>query len=154
MKPLLNIILIVTFPLLFTNCSSSQTTFVKKAPFTIKNASYSYWSGGRPGVGGVTLKIETNNSIKLDSVYFRNKKISLKERNSVYTATITHSNNRKKQIIHYNTKKEYGNKAPDVSVKIPFELKKNEAIVTFYIKNKEKLFKIENLIETKPIEFP
>ncbi|SDW16776.1 hypothetical protein SAMN05444411_101196 [Lutibacter oricola] len=155
MKLFHNIILIITIPLLFSNCSTSQSTFVKKAPFTIKNASYSYWTGGRPGVGGVTIKIETTNSnVKLDSVYFRNKKFPLKATNSGYTGTIVHSNTRKNRIIASNRKKEYGNKVPDISKKIPFELKKDEAIVTFYIKNKEKLYKIKNLIETKPIEFP
>src|SRR5690606_23958937 len=94
-----------------------------------------------------TLKISINNKeIKLDSLYFRNHKVSLtkvdSDENSDFigifeTYTMPHD-----YILDSDPKQEFGN-TPQVTIsKLPFELNDIEAIVSYFYKNKINYYKI------------
>jgi hypothetical protein len=132
--------------------ATNYKTLQKNAPFKVINATYNQWVGGQPGVKGIQINIEINNpKIKLDTVYFRNNAILLSlnktDSKQQYIGSFTLTNTNKNfQLLHDSTK-EYGNKAPDVSKKIPFQLNKNEAVVRYIYKGKINYFKINKLIE-------
>ena len=64
------------------------------------------------------------------------------------TFLIGHFNNSNREkydiIIDADRKKEINNKPPE-TVKIPFELKENEAVISYKEDGKTKYFKIENI---------
>ena len=75
------------------------------------------------------LKLETNSS------------------NQLFVGNIYKKRSNKDYNLAIDSTKEFGNVAPDISSKIPFELKKNEAVVSYYFKDKKYYFKIRDLQE-------
>lgn len=135
------------------SCSSVKESSNKKPPFKITSATYNNWIGGQPGVNGVVVKVVIDNpKVTLDSVYFRNMKTEFeKTKNTseeIYIGHFTYPNSKKDVILHSDPKKEFGNEVPDISKKIPFELNKDEAVVSYIYKGIKNYFKISNLIET------
>ena len=142
----------------FTQCGSIQLE--KNPPFKIEKASYNNWVGGQPGVSGtkVEFALKENSNIDFDSIIFRNKSTKVE----ISTASgkmllIGHFNTSKRQnrdlILDANVTKEMKNTLPDVK-KIPFELKENEAILSYKVGNKIKYFKIKNIEKAKSVFFP
>lgn len=132
--------------------SISEYNLQKKAPFKVLKSTYKNWVGGQPGVKGVLVNIEIDNpKIVLDTVYFRNMKAPLEksknDSNETYVGHFTFPNKSNDMILHGDAKKEFGNQVPDISKKIPFDLKQDEAIVSYKIKGLTKYFKISNLTE-------
>lgn len=146
---------------LFTNCASSQ--FDKKPPFTIKKAMYQEWIGGKPGSKGTMVTIEFANKvgsdITFDSIYFNNKsaKISVESFNEKTVLSGTFSDTKftdKMIIMDKDPKKEFGNEAPKPIKNIPFELAKNECVISYSVNNKNRYFKLEKLQKSKTIIYP
>ena len=98
------------------------------------------------------IRISINNpKILLDSVYFRNNSSILKldksDSNLEYVGSLVLPTKNQNFNLNLDSKKEYGNQAPDISRKIPFELKENEAIVSYLLNKKKFYFKISNVME-------
>lgn len=96
----------------------------------------------------IPVKAIQHNRITLDSVYFRGMKAPLEldsENISVYTAHFNTGN--KDLIMSSDTTEEYANKMPQMPVKVPFELKPDEAVVVFKENNKKKYYKITGIKE-------
>lgn len=141
--------------LLFISCGSTSKILNNKPPFKVLNATYFKWLGGQPGVNGVKISIKIDNSaVKLDTVYFKNSSTLLKFNESLatYAASIVLPNTNKHLQLDIDSKKEFGNEVPDISRKIPFELNKNEAVVSYRYKGKTNYYKILNVVETKSIK--
>ena len=106
----------------------------------------------------VEIELKGNSNIDFDSIFFRNKSTKV-EINSATgkTLIIGHFNTSKRQkrdlILDADVTKELKNTLPDVK-KIPFELKKNEAILSYKVGRKIKYFKIKNIKKSKPVFFP
>lgn len=146
----------------FSQCSSAQK-LQKEAPVKFENAYYQYWVAGIQGGGsGINLFIPIDGimkeNIRLDSVYFRGKasKLEFKPNNpSLFIGRFSSAANQKKDIIMSNKPNaEYGNEAPKMKAKIPFELKENECVVSYKEGVKTKYFKIENVVERQPLHYP
>ena len=157
MNKLIYLLVFGFFTLTLSCCGASkdkgEKEFQTKPPFKIIEATYQSWVGGQPGVRGIRIEISIDNSlIELDTVYFRNKKAKLKKEISsfknLYVGTFI-LEKKKEFRLDMDPKKEYGNEAPDVTINIPFQLKNNEAVVSYFHKNKRNFHKVENLIETK-----
>ena len=140
----------------FLSCSSTKTInengFQKKTPFKVVTATYSKWIGGQPGVNGISVHISIDKpEILLDTIYFRNTSIKLKLdksiSNPVYVGSFVLPNTNKNFNLDIDPKKEFGNQIPDISRKIPFDLKEDEAVISYLLKNKRTYFKILNIIE-------
>jgi hypothetical protein len=137
----------------FTQCGS--TSLVKNPPFKIESATYTNWVGGVPGVSGkrVTIKLSEKTNITFDSLFFqkRKTKIELIEANGV-TVLIGHFSTSKAQardlVLHVDSTKELKNKAPKPDT-FPFELKENEAIISYIVGNETRYYKIENIKKEK-----
>lgn len=154
----MKIISILTILLGFSQCGSSK--FVKNPSFKVEKATYNKWSGGQPGVSGVKLELQLTNALQIefDSLYFQKKitKVETRQINNIlqiigHFSTSTRKN--KDLIIDADPKKEMNN-TPPIIEKFPFQLKENEAIVSYKIGEKTVYYKIENVKEEQPKFFP
>ena len=142
--------------ILFSQCRSVK--FDNTAPFEITSATYQNWLGGQPGVSGTKVKIiyKANKTIQFDSIYFSNKvaKLEAKDanRNTVVFGYFKTSSFKNDLILDDNPIKELNNPIPGIR-KIPFELKENQAVISYIIKGKIKYYKIQNLIKEKTLTF-
>jgi len=134
----------------FSQCSSAQ--FDKKAPVTITDTFYKNWVGGVPGVTGILITIRAKvpkTDILFDSIYFNNKMVKLKsevQKNElILTGNFTVSSKTDRIIMHANPKEEFGNKPPNISNKIPFELQDNEAVISYIINSRKRYYKLSNI---------
>lgn len=136
----------------------ASVSFEKNPPFTIHSASYKNWVGGVPGVSGTKVRInfKANTVVAFDSMFFKNKKAKIvietinKDTflNGHFSTSII--NSKEDLVLHKDGKKEYGNKVPEKRFK--FDLKDNEAVISYIIDNQIKYFKIEN-IKKEPTDY-
>ena len=127
----------------FLTCSSAKK-LQKEAPKTIGKAYYQNWVAGVHGGGsGTNVFIETKNkNSNLDSIYFHGKVAKLAKKPM----------NKKLFIGYFKSEanvqefkvKDSKSKAV-VAEDFPFDLKKNECVVSYIDNGKTKYFKIENL---------
>ncbi len=147
MKKFAGIGLIVALSIALFSCGTSKVKAQNQHPFKVLEATYVNSVGEQPDLVKTTIKISIDNKeIKLDSVYFRNHKAPLKrveiDENSLFkgsfiTSTILHD-----YILHSDPKQEFGNKPPVTVSKLPFEIKDNEAVVSYFYKDKINYYKI------------
>lgn len=129
--------------------SCATTNMVKNPPFTILDANYQNWFGGREGVKGISIKIVLKDIAKnttFTNIYFKNEKLP------VFVTTIgkgkflsANLNTGKLQgslNMHKNQVKEYGNSLPKSKKDFPFTLKENEAVISYTKGNKEYFYKL------------
>lgn len=158
MNKLVSILVSVIILLSFSFCCATKSNIKdlsqEKHPFKVTKSTYNTWVGGQPGVRGIKIDISIDNpNIQLDTVYFRNKKITLKHNlsssPSTFVGVFALPNTEKDYILHENSVNEYGNKPPKVSLNIPWELKENEAVVSYMYEGNIHYYKIENVKEIK-----
>lgn len=138
-----------------TQCKSVKLD--TKAPLTIKSAYYINMVGGMPGNSSVNLIVEYNNlqNVTLQDAYFLNRKakVSLENqgKNKVISANINTSTiqSREDLILHNNPTEELKNTPP--TKKLPFNLKDNEAVISYTKNNKLYYFKVENIKKKKDV---
>jgi hypothetical protein len=147
-------ILLLTFG--FTQCASLNLD--TNPPFQITSAMYQNWVGGMPGSNGVLLTIsyQSDAYIAFDSIYFLKKVSKLQSNEYKGSKTISGrfdtsvSSHHKNITLHSDPKKEFNNQLPTLK-KFPFELKENEAVVSYKVKETLKYFKVKNIKKGKPI---
>jgi hypothetical protein len=152
MKKIIGVGFIILLSISFFGCGASKVKAQNEHPFKVLEATYTSSVGEQPDLVVTTIKITTNNpEIQLDSVYFRNHVVQLvrekSSENSVFTGSFTTSNLPHDYILHGDPKQEFGNKPPIESSKMPFELCKNEAIVSYFYKDKTHYHKISGVKE-------
>lgn len=155
MKVLIAVITILSF----TKCGSIK--FSKNPPFKITKSSYNHWIGGLPGISGTNVKISytLNTDVTFDSIYFQKRvvKIQLRESNGTKLLMGYFKNEDPNKKTDYNlhavVENEVGNKPP-TEKNFPFELKENEAVISYKRGNKTKYFKIENIKKEKSMFYP
>ena len=161
MKTSTTIITSILILTLFTNCASSQ--FDKKPPFTVAKAKYQEWIGGKPGSKGTMVTIEFaekfGDNITFDSIYFNEKATNLNvssfNEKTMISGNFSNSDFADKMIIvDKDPKKEFGNEAPKPVTEIPFELSKNDCVISYTVNNKKRYFKIDKLQKGKTIIYP
>ncbi|WP_298779660.1 hypothetical protein [uncultured Polaribacter sp.] len=141
----------------FSQCGS--TKLVENPPFNVESAVYTNWVGGQPGSSGmnVVIRYTSDKEIEFDSLYYskRISKLEVKpgKDSKVIVGHFNTSVKKNDLILDVDSKKELHNKIPEIN-KLPFELKENEAVISYKIDNKVKYFKIENLKKGKPVFFP
>ena len=120
------------FILGFTQCKSVK--FDNNPPFTVEKSSFNNWVGGQPGVSGTRVEIYLTHKVDVvfETLYFKNKKtnVEIREKNGK-TFLTAHYNTSKRlddMILDSDGKKEAVNKLPE---DFPFELKENEAVISF-----------------------
>lgn len=136
----------------FFGCGASKVKAQNEHPFKVVEATYTSKIGEQPDLAVTSLKITTTKTeLQLDSVYFRNHIVHLVREesveNSVFTGSFTTSNLPHDYILHGDPKQEFGNKPPIETSKKTFELCKNEAIVSYFYKDKTHYYKILDVKE-------
>ncbi|MGJ8760148.1 MAG: hypothetical protein ACSHXA_06360 [Polaribacter sp.] len=144
MKTLSILLLILSF----SQCGS--TKFQKNTSFIIDSANYMTWTGEQPRIHGINVQIQLKekSNITFDSLYFRNKatKVEIKEASLIIANYTTSKSKNLDVTLHLDPKKEFKNKLP-VQKKIPFELSKNEAVLSYQLNGETKYYKIKEIKE-------
>ena len=162
MKKYTTLCLLVLIMASLSHCSSAQK-LQKEPPVNIIQAYYQSWVAGIQGGGsGINLFIEVEDysktRIQFDSVYFngRASKIEIKPGNAnLLVGRFSSSSNQKQDIIMSNKPhEEYGNKPPVKPSVAPFDLKKNECVISYSENNKKRYFKIVGIEESRTVYYP
>lgn len=151
---------ILILALSFSQCASMKMD--TQPPFKVKNASYSHITGGQPGNSVLNLMIEisTPETVDFKNVYFQNRitpAVIEEKVGKQYIAArykISSDQERKDLVLSSDAKTEFGNTAHETKEKFPFELKENEAVVTYKIGEKIHYYKIENVKKEKSVFMP
>jgi hypothetical protein len=142
----------------FSQCSSAQKLEDKDA-LSFEDVYYQSWTSGIQEQGsGVKLFIQltdkTDKTIHFDSAYFRGKVVKLKEgfqNPRLYVARFKNESEYSEDIILSSEKsEEHKNKVPKIPQKLPFELKRNECVISYKTDGVTKYYKISNIRE-KPM---
>ncbi len=150
---------IVALSLILASCcttkKSSEKVIQNKQPFKLINATYGSGEGEQATKNEIHFFIAIDNpEIQLDSVYFRNAKTELRRdistSNPVFVGIFVFSDTQKDYNLHSDPRKEYGNTPPSMISKIPFELRKNEAFVSYVFNGATQYYKIAKVDEIKP----
>lgn len=147
---------------LLSDCSSAQKLQTKTS-MEIGEVYFQKWNAGvKEGGSGIDLYIpvlaELPANIHLDSVYFRGsatKLQKLKDGNNVFVGRFKSDFIQKPDVVmSSDSKEEYGNKAPNINKKIPFDLKDSECVLSYKEGKETKYFKIENVTEIPKQNYP
>ena len=143
----------------FSQCVSTMK-LQDKAPLEFGDVYYQNWIAGVKGGGSginlfISVKSNTNNTV-LDSVYFKNKQAKLEYINDTLLVGRFHTEtNQKEDIIMSNEPyAEYGNKAPQLPKKIPFELKEDECVISYKEGKNTKYYKLSNVFKKQSEFYP
>jgi len=149
MKKFIGIGIISLLSIAFFGCGTSKikAQTENEHPFKVLEANYANWVSEQPDITEITVNIIIDNpKIQLDSVYFRNSSAPLKHmesfENLVFTGSFKTSTTPHDYILDSDPKQEFGNKPPVMVSKIPFELTDDEAVVSYFYKNKINYYKI------------
>ena len=145
--------LVLFLVVVFSKCATTQ--FEQKLPFVITSAVYNNWSVKTTAAKGMIVNIgyDSNYVIKFDSIYFskRAEKLAIsKVKDKKMISAIFSSTVKPDRILDENSTKEIHNQIPAIN-NLPFELKQNEAIISYKIKDKTKYFKIKFIKKGKSI---
>ena len=157
---LLKQISVLAITLSIFNCASSDAKLQTKAPTTFEDVYYQKWVGGVQGAGsGITLFIQTkDNSVVIDSVYFRGKTAQLETKpntKNLYIGRFKTTTNAPKDIIlTHNLDEEIKNEIEIEAPKFPFILNTNECVVSYKKNDKTMYFKITNIKEQETVNYP
>jgi hypothetical protein len=142
----------------FVQCASTQVDSVP--PVQVLGAYIQSWGAEARGEGAETSVIVTvSESIALDSMYYNGKiaKLSplLNPFAYEYVARFSSKINGPNELVmHSDPNKEYGNTVEGISNTFPFQLKPNQAMVSYKKGSQTRYFKIENISHKRPNESP
>lgn len=150
----------------FVHCKSSKEhiKISNEISVTTKDLSlvyYETWIAGIQGGGSgtnlfVSKSVLTNK--KLISAYFRGKVTDfevLKPSSVYYIGRFKEEANLKRDLnMDNDVIKEYGNKAPMISLYFPFELLSDEAVVSYLENDIMKYLKLTNISQKESIPYP
>lgn len=138
-----------------SQCASPQPGFVSsnEAPFTVDEAVAETWGyeENKPAKGEeVFLKMTLKNDIVPDSLHYKGKQLPLtrieKGGYVVYIASLLLEISKPDIIMHANPRMEGGNRPPIPQRESPFELKEQEAVLSYEEKGKRKYVKIDQVV--------
>jgi hypothetical protein len=160
MKSIFNIFFCSIILCSFSQCSSAQK-LQDNAPIEYGEVYFQKWvagiQGGGSGLDLYVTKVHKKQNIEFDSVYFRGKVAKLEyglESKILEGSFSTIFNKKQDVILSDKPKDEFGNEAPIIPKKIPFDLKDNECVISYKYSSIIKYFKIENIKEKQMLSYP
>ncbi|WP_178991258.1 hypothetical protein [Winogradskyella schleiferi] len=110
----------------------------KETPFTVETVYYQKWNAGiKEGGSGVNVYIEINDTlIDLDSLYFRGQVAKLQS-------------NTKDSLLYIGRLK-----SNVTTSSWPFQIQDDECVMSYLEHDKVHYFKISNIKEHKPLNYP
>lgn len=158
MKKLATIILIGFVCYNFSNCAGGKDILLEKEPpFKVKAAFYQNWvAGTKEGGSGTHVSIilgAISEEIKVKEIFYLDKVAeAVQDRQNIDKYTGFFTNDLKEDVImDINVIKESTNLPKEKSL---FNLKKNEAIISYFHQEEINYFRIENLEEKPLIAYP
>ncbi|QLE01171.1 hypothetical protein HX109_06185 [Galbibacter sp. BG1] len=156
---LLNILFGTVVILGFSQCGASQN-ISENAPFELGEVKSEPWTAGdnkQANGENVYVPVTAENGATLDSLYYKDQAVKLerikKDDYLVYIGRLPFFKESQDIIMHADPKKEFGNKPPQLKPKNPFELKENEAVVSYSIDGKINYYKIKGISPSSPIHY-
>lgn len=146
-------ILLVGLICLSAFCQKNKSNYFDNK---IQNISYQHWTAGVRGGGsgtGFSIEFKDNlpENIILEQLYFRNNKTKIVLfRDKTYIANFTGKANSREEEIPL----EYDSQTKPVTIKLPFPIKNDEAILEYTYNNQKRYFKITNAKEIPALEYP
>jgi len=143
----------------FSKCSTAQK-LQKEAPLSFGEVYAQTWVAGIKGGGsGINVFIPVeDNSVVLDSMFFRGQKVKMEFNKQVKLMYIgrflTEFNQQKDIILSSDMKEESKNKSPILKEEMPFELNDDECIVSYIKGGKTLYYKISNIKMEQPLHYP
>ncbi len=144
----------------FSQCASTQKIDSEPPVKIIEAQSQSWVAGVRGGGSGTNVFLTFSETIAADSLYYQGmiaKLRPLQDPSAIkYVARFSFKKNTQDDLVmHSDPLKEYGNTVVGVPSKtFPFELKKNQAVVSYKKGTKTRYFKVANIVELKQKLFP
>lgn len=151
--------LVLFISLVLLSCAN-KFSLENKVPFKIDDIYYEKWTAGIKGGGSglyIYLTIESDatiedNTIQLIGVYFREGYCVLKKNSNTFYQGFIKTNENSERVELDITNKNTTIDKPD-NIEIPFDLKKDEAVISYYVGSKRKYYKV--IIKQKNLEtFP
>lgn len=140
--------LLLAFFLLVLTSGCKTSAVQNKVPFTIDEKTYFHWVGGKQGTRGTTIKIKgftTVLNLSFSKIYFQNKEFDVVPQfngnDFVLEATWSEFIPADK-VMSSNPRDEYGNAPPKMGNSIPFDLEKDEAVITYAVSGAESYLKV------------
>jgi len=130
---------------IFASCAGNKD-LQEKAPATMEDAYFT--TQNEELILYIPVTAIQSNRVSLNGVYFRNKKADLfksPEHPGVYMAKFEMG--KLDMIMSSDPKEEYGNKMPQKTEKMDFELNDDEAILIFTQNSKVKYYKLTDVKE-------
>lgn len=131
------------------SCASSKLE--ETPPFQVISAKYYFHNTSK----SIHIKYETTENIKFDSISFHGHKakaITQKREGSTYVLAEFNNILKSDLVLDNNPVKEFNNAVPNVN-KLPFNLKNDEAILSYKINNKIRYYKISGVLRGEnPLE--
>lgn len=140
------------------SCSSQKETY-KTLPYEVESTYFQQWIGGQEQTGGgvnlhLKLKAALPENTTITKVYFQNKEgVFEKENETTFIARFYTKPQDKALILHEDSAKEYGNKAPEI-IRSEFKLQNNEAVLEFQIGNKTQYYKLVDIKQKELLAYP
>jgi hypothetical protein len=140
------------------SCSSAKE-YSEVLPYEVESAYFQQWIGGQEQTGsGINFYLKFKNALPenttLTKLYFQNKEASFdKENETTFVARFYTKPQDKALILHEDSAKEYGNKAPEM-IDRRFKLQNNEAMLEFHIGNKINHYKLVDIKEKELLAYP
>lgn len=150
----------------FSQCRTAKDTMniaktIELSEVSKTQAYYQEWVAGvRGGGSGVDLHIDKSVVMnkELITAYFRGKSVKfdpLTQNSTVYIARFKGVANQLYDInMEADAINEYGNKSPIKKDSIPFNLGKNDAVVSYLESNTLKFVKLINIPEKEKLAYP
>ena len=145
--------------LVLTTISCKTQNVEKSIPFTIEEKHYFYWIGGKQGTEGTTIRIEGSTTllnISFSKIFFQNHEYGIVPdfRSGYFILEGSHSKFRDNITMTNDPAGEYGNKAPQVEKKIPFDIEDDEAILLYSLNGREEYHKITGIKQLDKVYRP
>ena len=130
------------------------------APFNIDEQTYFYWVGGKQGTEGTTIKLVGRTkslNVSFSKLYFQNHEYGIvpefNHQGFVIEGTFSKFRN-KEEVMHKDPAAEFGNEAPKIEKKIPFDLNDDEAVLLYSVNGREGYHKISGIKQLEKVYMP
>lgn len=138
-KTVLGIIIL----LVFSQCKSLKIP--EKKPVRIISSTYYLTDNNQ--LKNIYIQISNQDYLAFDSIYFQRKKSKIKiktMRGLVYVYGDFSNSLKTNLVLDANPTKEFNNPIPELN-KFPFDLKDNEAVISYKVNEKVKYFKVKKV---------
>jgi len=136
------------------SCGNSKKS-QKNGPIDLQQAFYTYSDKEATGSRMLELYLPVNSQIhpgiELDSVFFRGRGAALEKLSDdslIYVGRFPLAGSEKPdRIMSADPREEYGNKPPVILAKLPFELERDQAVITYKKDGESNYFKVVGIEE-------